>query len=348
MTNKVIPPSDPKYPEIRSHIIWDWIRTFIGFGMMGGLILGAMWLFNLPITAIWGAGLFWLLFPVVMWLASAQVSLKLMKCEPVDMSVPEYAQAVEWLKELLPMTGMKHLPPVYISEDERPNAFATGPFPAWGVIGITKGFFKLGLTKGEFQGVLAHELSHIKKFDVGVNSMTAAMSMIFFMVFNVGMKVPVQWVINLFKRLLGMPLRAENQKIFGGVAEWIIFYLVFQVTGKLTSLVQMFIVRSREAGADALGSYMTGKPCDLAMALMKLVAYYEKNRPKGSEREFYKVLRPIMTIDPLYATMTVTAPPVTVWEKLKAFWAYLQLTHPPVSERVANLEKMNGGACPRP
>ena len=103
-----------------------------------------------------------------------------------------------------------------------------------------------------------------------------------------------------------------------------------------------------EAGADALGSYMTGKPCDLAMALMKLVAYYEKNRPKGSEREFYKVLRPIMTIDPLYATMTVAAPPVTLWEKLKAFWAYLQLTHPPVPERVAALEKMNGGACPRP
>ncbi len=94
MTKKVIPPSDPKYPEIHRHIIWDWIRTFIGFGMMGALILSAMWLFSLPITAIWGAGLFWLLFPVVMWLASAKVSVLIMKAEPIDMSVPEYAQAV--------------------------------------------------------------------------------------------------------------------------------------------------------------------------------------------------------------------------------------------------------------
>jgi Zn-dependent protease with chaperone function len=115
----------------------------------------------------------------------------------------------------------------------------------------------------------------------------------------------------------------------------------------MTKVVQMFVMRSRESAADATGSLMTGQPCDLATALLKLVAYVEKNRPQGREAELYRALRPIMTIDPLF-DVRVETPAISIWQKVKAFWRSLQLTHPPVSERVAVLEKMNCSACSLP
>ena len=107
----------------------------------------------------------------------------------------------------------------------------------------------------------------------------------------------------------------------------------------------MFVMRSRESAADATGSLMTGKPCHLASALLKLVAYVEKNRPKGREAELMRAIRPIMTIDPIFDA-TASLPAATgIWERIKRFWRFVQLTHPPVPERVAALEKMNGGPC---
>lgn len=125
-------------------------------------------------------------------------------------------------------------------------------------------------------------------------------------------------------------------------------YLIFQVTGQMTKVIQMFVMRSRESAADATGSLITGQPCDLASALIKLVAYVEKNRPRGREAELYRAIRPIMTIDPLFDSNLVESAPQSLWERVRAFWRALQLTHPPVPARVAALEKMNGGVCARP
>ena len=122
---------------------------------------------------------------------------------------------------------------------------------------------------------------------------------------------------------------------------------LYYLCSYLTSFVQMFVVRSRESAADATGCFMTGEQCDLASALKKLVDFAEKNRPKPGSQDFtfYQVFRPIMTIDPLFDSKNPPPKPAGLWQRIKAFWRYMQLTHPPVSERVYHLERMNGGSC---
>jgi Zn-dependent protease with chaperone function len=137
-------------------------------------------------------------------------------------------------------------------------------------------------------------------------------------------------------------------KFFTGILEYLIMYAIFQVTGQMTKVVQMFVMRSRESAADATGALMTGKPCDLASALVKLVAYVESHRPVGRERELYRAIRPIMTIDPIFDARADAPRPKNLWQRIVAFWRFLQLTHPTTPDRIRELERMNGAACTLP
>lgn len=125
----------------------------------------------------------------------------------------------------------------------------------------------------------------------------------------------------------------------------VVMYAIFWATGQLTRIVQMFVVRTRESGADATGALMTGEPCDLASGLKKLSEYVAVNRPHGQQKEFFRAMRPMMTIDPLFDSPRADNPAKGLWQHVKAAWKYLQLTHPPVPERIAQLERMNGGSC---
>ena len=169
------------------------------------------------------------------------------------------------------------------------------------------------------------------------------LSMIFFMITDAGVRM-VMGTLGWFKKTVGM--NPERKGFFTGVLEWVIMFVIFRITGYLTRIIQMFVVRSRESLADGSGAMMTGEPCHLSMALQKLVAYVEKNRPKGREKELYRAIRPIMTIDPLFDQIAEEKAETT-WQRIVRWWKRLQLTHPPVSERVEMLERMNQGPCPR-
>src|SRR5262249_38848414 len=132
--------------------------------------------------------------------------------------------------------------------------------------------------------------------------------------------------IRIFNSNFEVSARPRNQGFIGTVLNWVIFYAIFWLVGQLTKVVQMFVVRSRESGADATGALMTGKPCDLATALQKLVAYVEQHRPQGRDREFLRVFRPMMTIDPLFDALEAQPAPVGLWGRIKAFWNNLMLT----------------------
>ena len=114
---------------------------------------------------------------------------------------------------------------------------------------------------------------------VAINSMLSVISMIFFMIVDSGVRILLGG-IRIFNKDFGLrpELRSKPRGFFGGVLEWIVMFAIFQITGQMTKIIQMFVMRARESAADATGSLMTGKPCDLASALIKLVAYVEKNR----------------------------------------------------------------------
>ncbi len=341
----VIPPDHPRYPAIKRAMIIAWSKTIIGYAMMLGLVLLALWGFGFTYKIQLGVGLLWWLLPFVMWWFSAKVALIMTKSVPADPTNPEHKRLLDIVDRVYAKSGLKFKPPVYISDNPLPNAFATGPIHRKAVVAATKGLFLCGMTDDEIEAVFAHELGHVKNYDVAINTFVAVLSMIFFSIVDSGVRI-VLGGLKWFKKTLGM--NPEKKGFFTGILEWVIMYVIFQITGQVTKLVQAFVVRSRESGADASGAQMTGEPCDLATALMKLVSYVEKNRPKGRDLEMYRAMRPMMTIDPIFDAVQADPKPGNLWQWLVSVWKYLQLTHPPVPERVAMLEYMAGKSCPRP
>lgn len=346
MAHSVIPKDHPKYPAIRRRMFETWAKTILGFGMMGGLIGLALWAFGTSTFHLGIMGAIWLLLPIVMWALSAKVSLLITKSQPADPNNPTHARLIKLVHEVWLESGLKHEPPVYVSPNPAPNAFATGPIHRFAVVAATDGLFNCGMTDDEIKAVFAHEFGHVKNYDVGINSMIAVLSSLFFLITDSGIRAllgGLGWIKN------GFGLRRVKRPFLPGIVTNILMYAIFWATGQVTKVIQLFVVRSRESGADATGADMTGKPCDLANALLKLVAYVEKNRPKpGRDLEMWRGMRVIGFIDPLFDATTEPKSKGGVWEAIKAIWRKLQLTHPPVPERCAQLERMNGGKCPAP
>jgi Zn-dependent protease with chaperone function len=342
----VIPTDDPRYPAIRRRRIETWLMTLGGFFAMGALIFAALWVFDFSYRLQFGFGLLWLFLPVVMWWFCAKIALAITKSVPADPNNPEHKRVLDALDRVYAKSGMKFKPPLYYSPNPLPNAFATGPIHRKAVVAFTEGFTKCGFTDEEIEAVFGHELGHVYNYDVGINSTIAVLSSLFFLITESGVRA-LLGSINIFRRIFGL---APTTRFLPGILFNVVMYVIFTITGQITKIVQLFVVRSRESGADATGAYFTGNPCALSTALQKLVAYVMKNRPKmdAREAEMYRVFRPIMIVDPLFDTLT---PEPTsgggIWGAIKRLWKYLQLTHPPVPERVAQLDRMNGGACPR-
>lgn len=330
--------------NVKGRILATWLLTIEGFAAIGVLIWWALWAGNFSYQFQIG---FWLVYPlisVLAWWFSAKISIWQTKSLPADAGNPQHLRVIKILDGLFPKTGLRHRPPLFVSPNPVPNAFATGPYPGRAVIAVTEGLLsaELNLSDAEIEGVLAHELSHVANYDVAINSLIAVMSSIFFQIFDVvvqGWIAAIKWI----KKPVGF---AETRLLPPFVGQ-LLSYAIFWVAQQLVRLIQLFVVRSRESGADALGASFTGAPCALASGLQKLAAYSQDHRPTGREAAFLQVWRVVMTIDPLNDSTSVaeTAPTTTFWQKLVKVSKDLQLTHPPVPSRVAELERMNGGPC---
>jgi len=342
MKIRPLSPGDLTHKKTVRRLIETWLKTLLGVAIMAGITLIPFLVFHASVHVLFGWGILWILLPLVSWWFSAEISLKMAKAVPVDMSNPVHARLARLVGEVFDESGLKFRPPVYIAATMAPNAFATGPIHRKAVVAATQGLFQLGFTDDEIKAIFAHELSHVKHYDVGINSFVAVLSSIFFLATN---SIVNAWIatIKIFRRAMNIQPRRTKSRF--AILGSIVGYAIFWACSQVTRVVQMFVVRSRESGADAGGALMTGRPCDLASALNKLAAWVESNRPKGQEREFFRAMRPMMTIDPLFDKTHADPAPTTFWQHLKAWWQNLQLTHPPVPERVAQLERMNGGKC---
>lgn len=344
MRYSIIPHDHPMYPAIKRRLFVTWCKTLLGYLAMCGLVYVAYKGFGSVYEFKFGLGTLWLALPIVIWWWSHKLAIWMTKSVPADPSNPVHKRLLDIVDRVYPKSGLKFKPPVYISPNPVPNAFATGPIHRRAVVAATEGLFQCGMTDDEIEAVFAHELGHVKNYDVAINSFLGVISSLFFLIVDAGVRV-ILGTIGFFKKSVGL---RQEQRILPAILTNIIFYAIFWVTGQFTRVIQFFVVRSRESCADATASLMTGQPCLLATALLKLVAYVEKNRPKaGRETELFRTLRTIMIIDPIFDS-TEEPKKGGVWQSIKDFWKRLQLTHPPVPERVAELERMNGGQCPRP
>ena len=192
------------------------------------------------------------------------------------------------------------IPRIYIIPQESPNAFATGRNPEHAVVAITEGALRL-LNREEIQGVLAHELGHVKNRDILIGSIAATMA----------------------GAIMLLASMARWSAIFGGGGDdeegglGTIGLIVMSILAPVAAaLIQMAVSRSREYLADATGAGIVGGPEGLASALEKLGAY------SG---------RIPLAATPSTAHMFITNP--LSGKDLSNLFS----THPPMEERIARL-----------
>src|SRR6266496_289810 len=199
------------------------------------------------------------------------------------------------------------VPPIYIIQDDSPNAFATGRNPSHAAVAVTEGILRI-MSEDELKGVLAHELSHVRNRDTLI--MTIAATLAGAITYLAQM---AQWAA-----IFGGGRRDDEEGGGGGLG--MIGVLIMAILAPFAALlIQMAISRSREYEADASGARLVGKASGLAHALEKLDL---------ASRQV-----------PMEAT-PATAHLFIVNPLTSGGLASLFSTHPPIEERIARLRAM--------
>jgi len=217
-----------------------------------------------------------------------------------EITSEEVPQLYSMLKNLAQRAELP-MPRLYIIQSPSPNAFATGRDPEHAAIAVTEGITEL-LSNDELEGVLAHELSHIKNRDILISSIAATL----------GGMIMVLASIARWSALFG-GFGSSDEDEGGGIIGLIILSILAPIAA---TLIQLAISRSREYLADSSGARIAGTPYGLAKALEKLHSASKKVPVKSNP-----VTAHMFIVNPLSG---------------KAFLNFFN-THPPIAERVNKL-----------
>jgi heat shock protein HtpX len=234
---------------------------------------------------------------------SDKIALMSSGAEPVSREqLPRLYTVMERLvaKAQLPM------PKLYVIPQAAPNAFATGRNPSHASVAVTAGLMEL-MNDDELEGVIAHELSHVRNYDILITSIAATLAGAITWIASMG-----RWAM-IFGGFGGS--RDENRG--GGGLAALIMLIVAPIAALL---IQLGISRQREFSADASGVRMVGHANGLISALEKLGAY-NKRIP--------------MDVSPTTASLFIVAP-LTAGQVFSGLFS----THPPLDERIAVLRNM--------
>ena len=236
---------------------------------------------------------------VFMFYASSGMVLRMYRAKVIaEQDAPELFAMVDRLRQRagLPM------PTVAVAPHEQPNAFATGRSPEHAVVCVTAGLVRL-VSPAELEGVIAHELAHIKNRDMLLQTITATFAG------AIGYVAQFGWLLGGRDDENGNPVVALLMMIVAPIA---------------AMLIQFAISRQREFKADAVGAEICGRPLALAGALQKLDAAAH---------------RIPMQVAPAAAPLAQVNPLAAHGGGLSRLFS----THPPTGERVARLEALAGG-----
>ncbi len=201
-------------------------------------------------------------------------------------------------------------PKIYIIDDNSPNAFATGRDPRHAVVCVTSGLLTT-MSKTELEGVIAHELSHVKNFDTRLMSIVAIL---------VGF---IAIISNIFMRSLWFGGSRGDDRNSSAQGIFMIVGIIFAILSPIAAvLIQLAVSRKREFLADASGVLLTRYPEGLANALEKISSY-----PK-----------PLKTANNATAHLYIVNP--FKGKEVKNWFSGLFDTHPPVEERIKILRSM--------
>ena len=274
------------------------LKTFVllaglmGLFLMAGQLLGGSQ--GLVIALIFGS-----LFNFVMYFFSDKMVLRMYGAQVV--TAAEAPQLYAMVDRLRQRAGLP-MPVVAVAPHEQPNAFATGRSPSKAVVAVTTGIMKY-VPQEELEGVIAHELAHIKNRDMLISTIAAG-------------------VAGAISNLPYLIMFGGGQDDEGGHP---IAQLALMLLGPIGAmLIQFAISRQREFEADRVGAEILGRPMPLANALRRLDTLAHR-----IPMQVAPAAAPLAQVNPLAAHGGGV---------LKLF-----STHPPTAERVARLEAMAAG-----
>ena len=195
------------------------------------------------------------------------------------------------------------VPKLYVIPEAAPNAFATGRNPRHASVAVTQGLLQL-MNDDELEGVIAHELSHVRNYDILISSVAATLAGAITFLAHMGF-----W--------FGGGDREDRDRQGGGILTILLVFLA--PLGAM--LLQLGLSRQREYSADETGAHMVGHPYGLISALQKLGAY--NNRI------------PTTTISPSTSALCIVKPLFG-----SGTFSSLFSTHPPLEDRISALREM--------
>lgn len=286
------------YSQIAANKRKTILLMLVFVALVGAVAYGFSLYFSDDSIVVFALG-FAIIYSLIGYFASAKISLGLSGAKPIaKRDAPELYRIVENLT----IAGGMPMPQVYIMDDPAPNAFATGRDPKHSYVAVTSGLLEI-MDKTELEGVIAHELSHVKNYDIRVMAITAAL---------------VSVIAILSDMLIRMSIWGGDDDNNSSVGIFIAIGVAV-ITPLIAMLVQLAVSRKREYLADASGVELTRYPEGLASALKKLEAYGKPMRRASTATSHLFISNPLGK---------------------KGIASSLLSTHPPLQERIAKLEHM--------
>ncbi len=295
------------FEEKRRNIIVSMIIMTLFFVLIGGLgaAIGLIYQ-NAWMGAIMAGVVFFIYFLIIQGIGENAI-LKMGGAKPADPN--KHQELINVVEELSLAAGFKKPPKVYVIQQEGLNAFATGKKPESSAVAITEGLLKK-LNRTELEGVIAHELSHIKNRD----------SMIMLYAIMLSGVIVILSRILLRSFLWGGRRRSSNNRNSGGLILIMIGIALAILAPLFAVLIRMAISRHREYVADANGAILTRYPDGLADALEKI------SKQEHSIKKIEPAVAPLFIENPLGSK--------------KQFLSNMFSTHPPIEERIKRLREM--------
>jgi heat shock protein HtpX len=235
----------------------------------------------------------------VSYFFSDKIALAMYRAQPVSREdLPRVYNIVEHLSQKVGLP----MPKVYVIPTDSPNAFATGRNPNHASVAVTQGILGL-LNDDELEGVLAHELGHVRNRDILISSIAATLAGAITYLAQVA-----KWGM-----IFGGYGRDREERGGGGIAALLMIFLA----PFAAMLIQLAVSRSREYGADDTGAQWTGNPYALASALSKIEAYSRRMPLVASPSTAH-----LFIIQPFLGGMS---------------FGNLFSTHPPTAKRIERL-----------
>ena len=240
-----------------------------------------------------------------------QAVLESAHAAPLDPSDPTQ-RVLDNVVEEIAIAGGIPKPAIFVIPDADLNAFATGSGPERASIAVTRGLLEK-LDRAELQGVVAHELSHVRNYDVRLMTVVAALA------------GAILLLADWSRRGLWWGRRSRSERAGGLGLLFVVLWMVSIVLAPIIAqIVSLAVSRQREYLADASGSELTRNPLGLASALQKIDDAVE----------------PTSSIKQGIAHLCITDPRGREINEREGFFANLFSTHPPIAKRIAILREM--------